>query len=146
QLVTDLDNDGSVDGILVVENIYGGIAGKIWLPNLYDAATINADLVALIPHETPATGSGGYANQGDLSTWNTNFPDAKVVAIGYSMGSGLTGDGIISKITVNDTDYTFGVAPELVNVNGSIYSGADYRGIYTEFTVDHLTDATGVTI
>lgn len=106
QLVVDLDNDGSNDGVLVIENLYGGISGKIWLPSLWNAAGINADLVSLIPHE-PAAGSGGYPNQGALSSWAAAFPDAKVKAIGYSLGSGVTGDGVIKKITAGGTSYTF---------------------------------------
>lgn len=104
QLVVDLDNDGSPDGILVVEAVYGGIGGQLWLPSIW-GATINA---SMLPHEV---GGGGYPNQGLLTSWNAAFPDAKVVGIGYSLGSGILGDGVISSIIAGDVEYTFGLPP-----------------------------------
>lgn len=100
QLVVDLDNDGAPDGILVVEESYDGIGGSLWLPSIW-GSTVNA---SMMPHEP---GGGGYPNQGSLASWNAAFPDAKVLSIGYSLGSGIFGNGIISKISVGDVDYTF---------------------------------------
>ncbi|MEO6513742.1 MAG: PKD domain-containing protein, partial [Candidatus Saccharimonadales bacterium] len=44
-------------------------------------------------------------------------PDAKVKAIGYSLGSGVHGDGIIKKISLGCTDYTFGFVPPTTPTN-----------------------------
>lgn len=105
QAVIDLNNDGTPDGTLVIESIYGGIqwlsvpAGGTWV--------VRADS----PH---VSGGGGYPNQGTFNDWLALNPDARIKAIGWSLGSGVTSDGNITQITAGCVNYTFGlpVLPE----------------------------------
>lgn len=102
QIVTDFDNDGTPDGILVGEPIYGN---EWWLSN--DAAQWVKDGA---PHQGGGEGSPYY---GTLAEWATAFPNAFVDQVGYSVGSGVHGDGVISSMTYGDTTYTFalGIGP-----------------------------------
>lgn len=123
QLVVDLDNDGDLDGILVVENAYGGIGGNLWNPSIWGQSTGTS----IDTTKYPTAGGGGGSRNGSLSDWNIAFPNAKVRAIGYSLGSGVKGDGIISSITVNSTAYTFGLPPVVaptVSVTSPAQNGA----------------------
>jgi hypothetical protein len=96
QLVVDFDNDGSIDGILVGESVY---APNWWLSNGADA-----DVKANAPHNGGGFGSPYY---GTLNEWRANFPTAQVKAFGFSLGSGVKGDGVINAINFNGTRYTF---------------------------------------
>ena len=40
------------------------------------------------------TGGSGSANHGTLDQWRDAFPDAQVKAFGFSLGSGVKGDGV----------------------------------------------------
>ena len=96
QLVVDFDNDGTADGILVGEPVYGN---DWWLSNgskqfVKDAA----------PSHTEGFGS---ANHGTLDQWRTAFPAATVRAFGFSLGSGVKGDGVLNSIDFAGTTYTF---------------------------------------
>ncbi|WP_210505556.1 hypothetical protein [Naasia sp. SYSU D00057] len=96
QLVVDLDGDGDKDGILVGEAAYNG---DWWL----------ADISASTPDLSTAPGPAhGYKHAGDLASWTKAFPDADVIAFGFSLGSGVLGDGVINSITLAGTTYTFG--------------------------------------
>ena len=53
------------------------------------------------------TGGSGSPNHGLLAEWATVFPNAKILYAGFSLGSGVLGDGIINSIDVGDTEYTF---------------------------------------
>ena len=53
------------------------------------------------------TGGSGSANHGTLAQWRTAFPDAQVLAFGFSLGSGVQGDGVIHAINFDGTRYTF---------------------------------------
>ena len=48
-------------------------------------------------------------NHGTLDQWRTAFPGAVVKAFGFSLGSGVLGDGMINSIVFNGTTYTFAV-------------------------------------
>ena len=110
QLVTDFDNDGTADGILVGETVYGQrLAGS---PD--SAAAFVKDRrpaarwrLRLRPTTAP------------LPEWRAAFPNAKILHVGWSLGSGAVGDGVINAITVGLTKYTFSganrapVAPNL---------------------------------
>lgn len=102
QLVVDLDGNGTKDGILVIEPTYN--SDIQWLA----AITPGFD-VTYAPH---VSGGGGYANQGTFNDWLSVYPAAKVLAVGYSLGtlgSGQSGNGVISSITAGCTKYTFDV-------------------------------------
>ncbi|MCO7220184.1 hypothetical protein [Klenkia sp. PcliD-1-E] len=97
QLVVDFDGDGTSDGILVGEPASYG--NDWWASNgskqfVKDAA----------PSHTAGSGS---ANHGTLDEWRAAFPDAQVLAFGFSLGSGVRGDWTIDSITFADTQYTF---------------------------------------
>jgi len=97
QLVVDFNNDGTADGILVGEPVPYGI--DWWLSNgskqfVKDAA----------PSHTEGFGS---ANHGTLDQWRTAFPAATVRAFGFSLGSGVKGDGVLNSIEFAGTTYTF---------------------------------------
>ena len=108
QLVTDFNNDGTADGILVGETIYGR---DWWVPG---------SAAAFVKTGAPQHGGGfGSDNHGTLPEWRAAFPNAKILHVGWSLGSGAVGDGVINAITVGLTKYTFSglnrapVAPNL---------------------------------
>jgi hypothetical protein len=96
QLVTDFDNDGTADAILVGETIYGN---DWWVPG-----SAKPFVKAGAPSHT---GGGGSDNHGTLTEWRAAFPNAKILRAGWSLGSGAVGDGVINAITVGLTKYTF---------------------------------------
>jgi len=101
QLVVDLNNNGVDDGILVVEpDFYGS---NLWLANINSADLTDLDSNANVPH----VGGGGGSYNGTITQWLQAYPNAKVTAIGYSLGSGIKGDGVISDIVANGVTYTF---------------------------------------
>ena len=55
---------------------------------------------------TPAAAPAA-ADYGTLDEWRANFPDAQVLAFGFSLGSGVKGDGVLNAINFNNTRYTF---------------------------------------
>ncbi len=103
QLGLDRDGNGTWDGYLVNEgNLYG--ANNWW---------VNKDGFGV-----PA--GGGYKSLGSLSQYLAANPNAVVLSFGYSLGSGVKGDVVISKITAGCTDYTFGLdktAPAVPSVS-----------------------------
>lgn len=106
QLSVDFDNNGTTDGILVGEPVYGN---DWWLSNgsqqfVKDAAPLH-------------TGGSGSDNHGTLNAWLAAFPNARVKAIGYSLGSGVYGDDVISSITAGCVKYTFNIDSEKPVIN-----------------------------
>jgi hypothetical protein len=104
QLVVDFDVDGTADGILIGEKIYGD---DWWLNNaakqfVKDAAPSHA-------------GGSGSANHGTLEQWRAAFPTANVLAFGFSLGSGVKGDGVLNAINFAGDRYTFVVPVVLKN-------------------------------
>lgn len=110
QLVVDMNNNGVPDGILVIESVY---SGNQWLAS---RNTADLDLT-----NAPTVGGGGGPYNGTFTQWLSVYPNAKVLAIGYSLGSGILGDGVISQITAGGINYTFGL-PAIAEVNGQGYS------------------------
>lgn len=99
QLAVDFDNNGTPDGYLVGESVYGN---NWWLSN--SAAQFAKD-------GAPHTGGGNGSNWfGNADEWLNAFPNAQVKAVGYSLGSGVHGDGVLTRITLGCTNYTFGLA------------------------------------
>lgn len=121
QLVTDFDGDGTADGILVGEPIFANgtpLYGRNWWLTNGSAAAIKADAPR---HE----GGFGSENHGFLPEWREVFPNAKVLAAGWSLGSGVQGEGTINSITVGDTTYGFigNTGATAVDVNASTAFG-----------------------
>ena len=96
QLVVDFDDDGTGDGILVGETVYGD---DWWASN----GSLDFVKNAAPSHE----GGSGSANHGTLEQWLKAFPDAQVKAFGFSLGSGVKGDGVLNAINFAGTSYTF---------------------------------------
>jgi hypothetical protein len=96
QIVVDFDGNGSPDGILIGEPVYG----DNWWLNTSAQQFVKDDA----PHEGGGYGSPWY---GTLDEWSAAFGDAATVAVGYSLGSGVHGDGIISAMSYGDSTYTF---------------------------------------
>ena len=106
QLVVDFNNDGTADGILVGEP---GAYGNDWWLTKGSAAFVKA----LAPsHEAAGFGSG---NHGTLEQWRSAFPTATVRAFGFSLGSGVKGDGVLDSIDFAGTNYTFAMSVVLKN-------------------------------
>ncbi len=65
-------------------------------------------------------GGNGSAWFGTLAEWAAALPDARFYAGGFSLGSGVKGDGFLESITYGDTTYTFtsAAAPAVVDVTG----------------------------
>lgn len=106
QLVVDHDGNGTADGILVGESTYADgtpLYGNDWW--LTNAST--AGFKAIAPSNTAGFGS---TNHGTLDQWRAAAPDAKILSSGWSLGSGVKGDGTIHRITVGSTDYFFSKA------------------------------------
>jgi hypothetical protein len=103
QLKVDFDGDGSIDGILVGEPTYGNGAplyGNDWWASGSTKAFVNA---AAPSH----TGGFGSANHGTLAQWKAAFPAARVIQGGWSLGSGVKGDGFIAGFVIGGDTYTF---------------------------------------
>ena len=96
QLVVDLDGGGA-DGILVGEP--GSYGNHWWLAG---ASPAFSDSISV------PTGDG-YAHSAPLNDWRAAFPSARVLAFGFSLGSGVHGDGTIHAINFADTRYSFDV-------------------------------------
>lgn len=108
QLVVDFDGDGTNDGILVGEPTANGYGNNWWLNN-----AAKQEVKDNAPHNGGGYGSPWY---GDANEWLNAFPSARVKAIGYSLGSGVYGDHIITKISAGCVNYTFGPEAPTVTI------------------------------
>jgi hypothetical protein len=99
QLRVDLDNDGTSDGILVGEPAYYG--DRWWANNQLTA------FVAANPGAVSVVEGSEYPYSTSLATWSEAYPEARVDEFGFSLGSGVKGDGIIDAINFAGTRYTF---------------------------------------
>lgn len=107
QLVVDFDANGSSDGILVGESSYYG--NDWWASN---------GSSQFVKDGAPSHGGGfGSANHGTLDQWRAAFPDAVVQAFGFSLGSGVLGDGSLNALNFNGVHYTFANAVVLNGKN-----------------------------
>jgi hypothetical protein len=95
QLVVDLDHDGTPDGILVGEP--GSYGDRWWLSKPWSAVDLTSAPEA----------ADGYAHSGPLEEWRAGYPSADVLAFGFSLGSGVHGDGTLHAIDFAGTRYTF---------------------------------------
>lgn len=98
QFVVDIDGDGTADGILVGERVYGE---NWWLSNSSTAA-----FKALDPSGAE-DGGNGSAYFGTLAQWAAAAPAARIVKVGFSLGSGVHGDGVVHAVVAGGTRYTF---------------------------------------
>ncbi|WP_436697852.1 Ig-like domain-containing protein [Nocardioides sp. BYT-33-1] len=103
QLVVDIDGNDSPDGILVGEPIYQDIAvATNWWLSGGSATQAFKDLA---PSDD---GGNGSSWNGTLAEWRAALPaTAQVLSSGWSLGSGVQGDGVIESITLGRTSYVF---------------------------------------
>ena len=101
QLKVDRDGDGNWDGNLVYEP-WANYGDGNWWTNKSGFGVANG---------------GGYPGMGTLTQYQAANPNAKVQAVGYSLGAGVKGDVVISKMTFGETSYTFDLAPLAVPTN-----------------------------
>jgi hypothetical protein len=98
QYVMDFDNDGSQDGILVGELVYGG--QDVWLTNASKAEYKGAGAPS-------NTGGSGTDNHGTLAEWSAKYPNARILFGGFSLGSGVKGDGVLRSLSYGNDRYVF---------------------------------------
>lgn len=143
QLVFDLDSDrtnANTYNVLVGEPAYGD---DYW----YTGGQARAAQRGFTCPET--TGGSGSDCHGTLAEWKTAVPTAEVYAVGFSLGSGIQGDGVIHDLQVGDTDYQFtdeAPAPDvtIVPVTGTVgATRTDFRDA-TQLRMHFATDVLGV--
>jgi len=97
QMAFDKDGDGGFDGFLVGEPDAYGM--KWW------------DSYSFLTPKDASLAGCGYKICATLDDISAAYPQAKISAIGFSLGSGVKGDGVLSSLTFLDTTYTFGLDP-----------------------------------
>ena len=106
QLGFDADGNGTRDAYLVGEPwAYGG---GDWSPTVDgDWADAKFWVTGATSFGVPA--GGGYPSLGTLAEYLLANPEARITNYGYSLGSGVVGDAVISSITVGcvTTPFTF---------------------------------------
>ncbi len=133
QLVFDFDattGNGNDFNILVGEpHFYGD---NWWL-----TPGSSADAKAVDPSGGNNSGNGSEWF-GTLAQWETAMPAARFLAGGFSLGSGVKGDGVIDSITYGDIEYRFtnGPASGVANVTGSYTKEKDGRQVKVFLTSD----------
>jgi hypothetical protein len=95
QAVVDLDNNGSPDAILVGEEVYGD---NWWLAGVSGGLDTTG---------FPTEGGGGGTYNGTIAQWLAARPNAKVQAVGFSLGSGVYSIGQITSMSIGGTTYDF---------------------------------------
>ncbi len=132
QLAFDKDGDGTWDGFLVGEKVYGG---DWWGSN----ANLQND------PNSPTVGGGGSSANGTLADWATAFPNGKIIGAGFSLGSGCYGDGILRSITIDGTRFGFTSDPAttVVPVTGTATVTTVARKHVTVLKAHFVTDALG---
>ena len=139
QIVFDVDSDRTNDNtwnILVGEPVYGD---DYWYPG----GTTRALAHGVTCPQT--TGGSGSDCHGTLAEWQTAVPGAQVYAVGFSLGSGVKGDGVIRDLQVGDTDYRFTSDPAttVVPVAGTATVKTIVRPHVTVLKAHFSTDALG---
>ena len=102
QIVFDVDattGNGNDFNILVGEPQFYG-------ENWWLTPGSSADAKAADPSGADNSGNGSDWF-GTLAAWETALPDARFLAGGFSLGSGVKGDGVIDSITFDTTEYRF---------------------------------------
>jgi LPXTG-motif cell wall-anchored protein len=84
--------------ILVGEPVYGD---KWWMPNSYCNTWCDTLPITY-------SGGGGSAHSATLDQWSAALDESNVVGIGFSLGSGVKGDGTLVSLTLGDDCYRFG--------------------------------------
>lgn len=110
------------DGTLVGESVYGD---NWWL-----TGSSSAEMKALAPHTGGGNGSEWF---GTLAEWAANaktVDGAWVTQFGFSLGSGVEGDGVIKSMTFGANKYTF-VPPTPVTPKEPTFTTPDCEKLAT---------------
>lgn len=101
QIVVDIPGGTGWDGVLVGESVYGD---NWWL---------SGSAVQELKDKAPHTGGGnGSAHFGTLAEWNTALNGQGWVSlVGFSLGSGVKGEGTIKSLKFGNQTYTFPCVP-----------------------------------
>ena len=139
QIVFDVDSDRTNDNtwnILVGEPVYGD---HFWYPG----GTTRALAHGVTCPET--TGGSGSDCHGTLAEWQAAVPTAEVYAVGFSLGSGVKGDGVIRDLQIGGTDYRFTseAATTVVPVTGTATVKTVVHPHATVLRAHFATDALG---
>lgn len=145
-LTIDKDGDGGFDGNLVYEPTLFGV-GNWWAS--HDLGVVSSQKIPNPSYQF---------SFGTLNDFLAAWPNAKITAVGYSLGSGAVGAGVIHSITAGCVKYPFdyatvdagtpapvtfsdvcGVSQDQVNV--PILTGAEH---YTYSTVDNRVAGVGL--
>jgi hypothetical protein len=97
QIALDKDGDGIADGILVGEPASYG--DNWWSNSSFGIAS-----------------GMGYTSYGTLQDYLTANPKAQVIAVGFSLGSGVKGDGVLHSLTFGCQTWVFKKAPRVPTV------------------------------
>ncbi|MBC7764438.1 hypothetical protein H7Y29_01860 [Microbacteriaceae bacterium] len=123
QISLDKNGDGISDGILVGEP---ATYGNNWWSN--GSFGISSGM--------------GYTSYGTLQDYLTANPDAKVLAVGFSLGSGVKGDGVLHSLTFGCQKWVFEKAAEVphvcpantewsdMNKNSKVDEGECYKKVF----------------
>jgi hypothetical protein len=109
QLVVDFNGDGNGDGILVGELANSDVVDGNPVPDWWASNGSEAFVKSGSPSQNGDVdpGGSGSVNHGTLTQWRARFPDAKVIQAGWSLGSGIKGDGTINDIKLGGDTYLF---------------------------------------
>jgi flagellar hook-basal body complex protein FliE len=137
QILFDVDGDrtnANTFNVLVGEPVYNG---DYW----YSGGTTRAAAHGVTCPQT--TGGSGSDCHGTLAEWQAAVPTAEVYAVGFSLGSGIKGDGVIRDIQVGDTDYQFTSEPAVtkVAVTGTATASETVRPRSTTLSLRFATHA-----
>ena len=132
QLIFDADNitgNGNDYNLLVGESVYGDVW---WLTNSSSDEAKAAD-----PSGDQNSGQGSQWF-GTLEQWKTALPDATALAGGFSLGSGIQGDGVVADIHFDDNVFTFTgqAAPTVADVTGDFVATKEGRKAKVVMTSD----------
>ena len=127
QIAFDVDGiggNGNDWNILVGEPVYGA---NWWLTNSSSKLAKDAD------PSGANDGGNGSTYFGTLAEWAAALPDARVYAGGFSLGSGVKGDGVIDQMTYDGTTYRFTSTPAdvktIANVDGTATTTLRTHGV-----------------
>jgi hypothetical protein len=113
QIVFDADQDTTNTNnynVLVGEQVYsanapGGELTDWWLTGPGGDGQVRA---AANGYTCPQTSGGSGSNcHGTLAEWKAAVPNAKVLAGGFSLGSGVQGDGVLRSLSFGEDRYVF---------------------------------------
>lgn len=95
-LQLQVDTDSTVAGIQFTTLVGESVYGNHW----WSTKPLSG------PH-VQSPGGDGSAYAGTLSDFYTDYPNMVVFAVGFSLGSGVHGDGVLHSMTIGCTTYQF---------------------------------------